>query len=163
MSLQRAREVDNLLYQEVHIHRGQCQLHITLAVKFPHPRNRCRHIIDGALDHLKTIPAVRAHVRLRLQQRFSIERYRRQRVVDIVRNAARHLAERAQPLLLHHGLLALAQVVVSLLQFSVQLRLLGRQCNMLAQLPQKLAIPAAKAVRLLAGDGKDAEHRLLSQ
>ncbi len=59
-------------------------------------------------------------------------------------NAARHLAQRAQPLLLHHGLLGLAQIVVRLLQGAVQLRLLRGQCDVRAQLAEELAFAAGE-------------------
>src|SRR5689334_14812457 len=72
-------------------------------------------------------------------------------------DAARHLAERAQPLLLHHRLLRLAQIVVSPLQGFVELRLVGGECDMLAQLPKKLALAAAEAPRLEARRDEDTE------
>ena len=49
-----------------------------------------------------------------------------------MRNAAGHLAQRAQPFLLHHGLLRLAQVVVSLMQGLIKLGLMRGQRDMLA-------------------------------
>ena len=55
---------------------------------------------------------------LGLEQRLGVQRHRRDRVVDVVRDAARHLPERAQALLLHHGLAALAQIVIGFLQRS---------------------------------------------
>ena len=85
-----------------------------------------------------------AEVRLAFQQRFGIQRHRRNRVVDVVRDAARHLAERAQPLLLHHGVLGLLQIVVGLLQRAVELRLVRGQRDVLAELPQEFAFPAAE-------------------
>ena len=86
-----------------------------------------------------------------LQQRFGVERHRRNGVVDVVRDAAGHLAQGAQALLLHDGLLGLAQIVVGLLQGAVELRLMGGQRDVLAQLAQKLAFAAAEAVRLAGG------------
>ena len=63
-----------------------------------------------------------------------------------MRDAARHLAERAQALLLHDLLLRLAQVVVGLLQGAVQLRLVRGQRGVLAGLAQELAFAAAEGV-----------------
>ena len=71
-------------------------------------------------------------MRLLLQERFRIERHGRKRVVDIVGNAARHLPQGAQPLLLQHGLLGLAQVVVRLLQGGIELRLMRGQRDLFA-------------------------------
>ena len=71
--------------------------------------------------------------------RFDVDRHRRDRIVDVVRDAAGHLPERAQPLLLEHGLLRAVQVFVGLLQRGVQLRLVGRQRHVIAELAQELA------------------------
>jgi hypothetical protein len=57
-------------------------------------------------------------------------------------DAARHLADRAQPLLFEHGLLGLAQIIIGLLEAVVQLRLIRSKPDMLAELPQELAIGA---------------------
>src|SRR5204863_9269684 len=83
---------------------------------------------------------------LALEQRLGVESDRRDGIVDVVRNAARHLAERAQALLLRHRLLRLAQVVVGALQRAVQLGLMGRERDVLAQLPQELTLGAAEGV-----------------
>ncbi len=73
-------------------------------------------------------------------------------------DAAGHLTERSQPLLLHHGLLGLAQVIVGLLQRAVQFGLLRRQRHMGAELPQELAVTAAEGFWQPACDHQDAEH-----
>ena len=78
-------------------------------------------------------------------------------------DTAGHLAQRAQPLLLHHGLLRLAQVVISLLQSGANLRLVGRQRNVLAQLPEKLAVSAAEAIRFAARGDENSEHLAFHQ
>src|SRR2546430_10932056 len=91
-----------------------------------------------------------AQARLALQQRLGVQSRRGDRVVDVVRDAARHLAQRPQPLLLHDRLLRLAQIVVGALQLPVQLRLMRRQRHMLTQLPEELAISAAEGVGFAA-------------
>ena len=80
-----------------------------------------------------------------LEQRLGVERDRRDGVVDVVRDAARHLAERAQALLLHHRLLALPQLVVRLLQRRVELRLMSGERHVVAQLAQELTLVAGEA------------------
>ena len=52
----------------------------------------------------------------RFRAGFGVESHGRNGVVDVVRDAAGHLAQRAQPLLLHDRLLGLAQIVIGLLQ-----------------------------------------------
>jgi hypothetical protein len=79
-----------------------------------------------------------------------------------MRNATRHLPQGTQALLLHHRELRLAQVVVGSLQVAVDPRLIHGQCNMLAQLAQKLAIAAAEAVGLRAGREQHAKYLLLA-
>ena len=67
-----------------------------------------------------------------------------------MRDAARHLAERAQALLLHDLLLRGAQVVVGALQRAVQLRLVRGERGVLAGLAQEFALAAAEGVRACA-------------
>ena len=73
-------------------------------------------------------------------------------------DAAGHLAERAQPLLLHDCALAHLQVVVGLLERVVQLRLVGGERNVIAQLPQELAFCAAERVGRVPRDHQYAKH-----
>ena len=61
-----------------------------------------------------------------------------------MRDAACHLTQRPQPFLLHHRLLRLPQVVISLLQRRVKLRVMRRQRDVFAQLLDKLALTAAE-------------------
>ena len=106
----RAGEVEDLPDQRVEVHGRQRQLRLALAIELAHARNGLRDVVDGALDGLEYSRAAVAQARLALEQRFGVQRHRRDGVVDVVRDAARHLPERAQPLLLHDGLLGLAQV-----------------------------------------------------
>ena len=79
-------------------------------------------VVDGAPDGRQAAAPGLGELRL-LEQQLGIQRHGRDGVVDVVRNAAGHLAQRAQALGLQHGLLALAQVVVGTLQGAVELRL----------------------------------------
>src|SRR4029079_15775241 len=91
-----------------------------------------------------------AEIRLHFKQYFGVERYRRDRVVDVVGDAAGHLPQRAQAFLLHHGLLRLAKVVVGLLERGVNLRLMGGEGDVFTELAQKFAVATRKTVGLPA-------------
>jgi hypothetical protein len=73
-------------------------------------------------------------------------------------NAAGHLAKDAQTFLLHYPLLRLAQIVVRLLQRGAEFHLMRGQRDMFAQLPQKFAFSAAKAVMFSASGDKHPEN-----
>jgi hypothetical protein len=105
MSCQRARQVDHLLHQLVQPHRRQRQLRLALAVEILHARHGVRDVLDGALDGFEVVARPGAQAGLLLQQRLGVEGDGRQRVVDVVGDAARHLAQCAQAFLLHHRLL----------------------------------------------------------
>ena len=78
-------------------------------------------------------------------------------------DAARHLAEGTQPLLLEDGLLGLAELVVGLLEGSVELRLVGGERDVLAELLEKLAFAAAEGVRRGPRGQKNAEDPAFDQ
>ena len=61
-------------------------------------------------------------------------------------DAARHLPERPQPFLLHHGVLTQPQIVVRLLQSAVEPRLMACQGDVLAELSQEFALAAAEGL-----------------
>src|SRR5882672_8729973 len=159
----RARQVHDLLHDGVHVHWKQRHLRFTLAIELAHACDGLRYIINGTLDGFELAAGAWTQAGLLLQERFGVKRHRRNCIVDIVRDTARHLAEGQQTLLLHHRLLRLTQVFVRLLQSAVELRLMGCQGDVLARLPQKLAFATAEAVRLLAGSDEDAEHLALDQ
>src|SRR5438105_322722 len=77
------------------------------------------------------------------------------------RVATRHLPECPPPLLLHHRLLRLTQVLVRPLQSGVEPHLTRGECQVLAQLTEELAIGARKASRLAPGCDHDAEDPVL--
>ena len=64
---------------------------------------------------LQIVPGIPAKVRRRGQQQFGIGDNRRQRVVDVMRHAAGHLAQGAKAFLLHDHLLGAAQFIVGFL------------------------------------------------
>jgi hypothetical protein len=76
-------------------------------------------------------------------------------------DAARHLAERAQALLLHDLLLGGAQIVVSLLQGAVELDLVGCERGVLAHLAQEFALAAAERLGAAPGRDQHTEHLAL--
>ena len=117
MSLQRARvRSSTSCTQLVEVDRRELQLRLALAIELAHARHRLRDVVDRALDDLEMLAARVAEAGFALQQRFGVQRHRRNRVVDVVRDAARHLPQRAQPLLLHAPPAASPQIVVGLAQ-----------------------------------------------
>ena len=157
----RLRQVEYLLHHLVYVHRRKFELLLALAVELAHPGHRLRDVLDRALDRLQIAAGPVAQVRFRFQQRLGVQRHGRKGVVDVVRDAARHLPQRPQPLLLHHHLLCLAQVVVGLLQRTVELRLMGGERHVLAQLPQELTLGAGKTVRPAPRGNQHAEDAAL--
>src|ERR1700678_4375980 len=89
----------------IELHPLERELRLALPVEFAHAGDGSRHILDSALDRDQITACTLAEVRLPLQERFRIERYRRNGVVDVVSDAARHLTQGPKPLLLHHGVL----------------------------------------------------------
>ncbi len=61
-------------------------------------------------------------------------------------DATGHLPQGPQSFLLQNRLLRLAQIIVCPLQGNVSLRLVSSQCDLLSQLAQELAVPAAEAL-----------------
>ena len=150
-----AREVDDLVDEAITLDARQHQLGLARPVELAHARDRLRHVLDRGSNGAEIFARVLAQPWLALEQRLGVESDRRDGIVDVVRNAARHLAERAQALLLHHRLLRLAQVVVGALQRAVQLGLMGRERDVLAQLPQELTLGAAEG---LGGAARRNQH-----
>ncbi len=73
-------------------------------------------------------------------------------------DAAGHLSQRAQALLLEHGLLGLPQVFVCALQRCVQIRLACGESHVFAQLAQEFAFAAAEAVGFATCGHEHAQH-----
>ena len=144
----RSREVDDLLEHAIARHPRQHHLSLARSIELAHARDGLGDVLDGGLNGDQAAARPLTQTRLALQQRLGVQRRRGDRVVDIVRDTARHLPQRPQALLLHDRLLRLAQIVVGALQLPVQLCLMRRQRDMLTQLPQELAIGAAEAVGL---------------
>ncbi len=78
-------------------------MRLPLAIKLLHARDGLRHVLDRALDRFEILAGPLAQARFAFEQRLGVKRDRRNGVVDVVGNAAGHLAERAQTLLLHDG------------------------------------------------------------
>ena len=122
-----------------------------------------RNVLDRATYRLQITAALIGQTGLALEQRLRVQRDRRDRVVDVVSDAARHLSEHAQSLLLHHGLLRPAQLLVRFLERPVKLRLMRGQRDMLAQLAQELAFAAAEGRRLATRCDQHTEDATLAQ
>jgi hypothetical protein len=152
-----------LFDEAIEVHRRQRELRLARTIELAHPAHRLRDVVDCALDGREITAGALTEVRFPLQQGFDVQRYRRKRIVDVVRDAARHLSEGPQPLLLQDSLLALTQVVVGLLQAAVERRLMGGQAHVAAQLPQKLAVAAGKTICLPACGHQQSGHLALGQ
>ena len=164
MSLQRARVRSTTCSTSRLRSTGTSEaLRLARAIELAHARDRLRDVVDGALDGLELLAPALAQSRFAFQQRFGVQRHGRDGVVDVVRDAAGHLPQRAQPLLLHHLLLGLAQVVVGLLQGAVELRLVRGQRGVFAGLAQEFALAAAEGVGVAARADQHAEHLALDQ
>src|SRR5271170_304744 len=77
-------------------------------------------------------------------------------------DAAGHLAQGPQSLLLHNGVLRLAQVVIGLLQSSIELGLVTGQGYVFAQLPEKLALRAAEGMSRASSAHQHAKDLVLN-
>ena len=115
-------------------------------------------IADGPLRGFEIGACAGAEIRFPLEQRFRVERHRGERIVDVVSDAARHLPEHAQSLLLHDGLLCPPQIVISLFERGIDVRLARRHRYVLTQLPEKLAVAAAETIDLAARHDDNAEN-----
>src|SRR5579871_3811636 len=129
-----------------------------MPIELPHARDRLRNVVDGALNDLQKSASLRTQALLALQERICVERHRRYRVVDVMRDPARHLSERTESLLLHHSLLRLLQVLVCALQGGMSLGLMARQRDMLAQLTQEFTFAAGEAVGLATSSDQYAKY-----
>ena len=105
----RVGELDGLLNRAVEIDSRERELRLALTIELAHAGDGARHVLDGPLDRGEIAARPLAQILLTLQQRLGIERDWRDRVVDVVRDAAGHLAQSAQALLLQHCGLRAAQ------------------------------------------------------
>ena len=153
----RLRELEHSADDAIELDLRQRRMTFLRAIELAHAAHGPRHIVNRCLNRRQVRACALAQCGLPLEQRLGVERDRRYRVVDVMRDAARHLSQRAQAFLLHHGLLALAQILVGQLQRVIQLRLVGSQRDVLAQLPQELTVATAEGLRLTARSHEDAE------
>ncbi len=158
-----ASEIDDLGYEAVEVERIQAELGFAMAVKFAHAADRLGDVVHGALDGAQVIPGAGTEVGLRIEERLGVERDRRDGVVDVVGDAAGHLAERAKPFLLQDRLLALTKIIVGLLQGAVELGLVRCQRDVFAELFEELAFAAAETFFLAAGHDEDAEDLVFDE
>ena len=157
----RPRQFHDLPNGAIQLDPLERQLGFALAIEFAHARHGPGHILDGTLNGGQVAARALAEIRFALEQRFGVQRNRRNRVVDVVGDTAGHLPERPQSLLLHDGVLALPQVVVRLLQGAVQPRLMAGQGDVLAELPQELALAAAEGLLMAARAYQHPEYLVL--
>ena len=164
MSCQRARvSSTTCCTRSLSLHGRQHHLRFALPIELAHARHRGRDIGDGALDDLQLSAPGGTQVRFALEQRIRVQRDRRDRVVDVVRDAARHLPERAQAFLLHGRGLRVAQVFIRGLQRAVELGVLRGERHVFAQLREELALGRAEAVRRVARRDQHAENLALDE
>ena len=152
-----------MFHELIQIDVRQLVLRLVGAIELAHTPHCLRNIFDGALNGAQVLAGAGAETDFLFQQRFGVEGHRRNRIVDVMRHTAGHLAERAQALLLHGRLLALAQIVVGLLQVRVQLQLMRRQRDVFAQLPQEFAFRRTETIDLPARGDEHAEHFVFRQ
>jgi hypothetical protein len=156
-----ARQLDHLRDDRIQVDLRQRRLAILRPVELTHALHGLADVGDRAPDDVQIAARAIRQAAFVFQQRIRVQRDGRDRVVDVVRDTARHLAERAQAFLLHHCLLALPQVVVRLLQSRVELRLMCGERDVIAQLSQELAFVAGERSRFLASDDQHTEHGAL--
>ena len=157
------RERKHLLRQLVQGGRRKRHVRLAPAVELPHPGDGRRHVLDGALDRLQRLARRGTEVRLALEQELGVDRGGADGVVDVVGNAARHLPQGAQALVLQRRQLALPQVVIGPLQGTVDLCLVRGQGHVLAQLPEELAVRAAERLGFPPRGHQGAEYLALQQ
>ncbi len=156
------RQVCNLSQQRTQVEGGQRQFKVARPVELPHAPHGARDIVYCPSDDFEIFARLRVQRPITFQKRLRVQGCRRERVVDVMRDPARHLAKRSQTLLLEDHLLGLAQVIISLLQGRMQLRLAHREGEMAAELAQKLAVRAGETVRFVAR-GQDYPEQLAVQ
>src|ERR1700756_1266160 len=130
----RPGQLDDMLDHTVELHTSEGRMLFARPVEFPQARHSFSHVLDSTPYDGEVIARPLTQVRLALKERLRIHRHRRYRIVDIVGDAAGHLAERPETLILHGGLLSLPQVVVRSLQRAVELRVMGGKSDVFAQL-----------------------------
>src|SRR5580698_10468597 len=86
-----SREFLDLRHGLVEIDGARLCLYITLAIKFAHAGDGFRNVARRLLDRVQVAAAALAQTGFLFEHRVRIEHDRRDRIVDVVRNAARHL------------------------------------------------------------------------
>ena len=157
----RAGEFDDLLGQLVEVDRQQRLVLLAFPVEVAHPRDDVGDVVAGGFDVVQISVGGLTEVLLVPEEQFREPRHGGEGVVDVVGNAAGHLSQGTKTLVLHDGLLGLAEFVVSALQLRVQSGLMRGQRDVFAERAQKFAFADAEAVGLGAGGDEDPEKILL--
>ena len=141
----RAGEFDDFVNGLVDVNGGQFAGVLVAAIEFPHAGDDVLDISGGLADRVQLALMLLRQVRKGHEQQFGVGGDGAHGVIDVVNDAAGHLAQSAQALLLHDGLLGAAEFVVGLLSA------FGR------------AHPVVKALAfLLGGEDLDLEGLLLA-
>ncbi len=161
----RTGHVHDLHHERIGLHHqhGIRLVFVALAVKFTQPGHDVRDILAGGPDVMQMPLGILAHAGLGLDDQIRETDHGRQRVVDVMGDAAGHLAERLEAFLLHDDLLRLAQFVEGFLQLFMQLRLMRGQRDVLAQRAEKFTFAGGEGVRLVARGDEHAEQFALDQ
>ena len=131
---------------------------VARAVKLTQSRHDLRDVQTGGPDVVQVRLVVCGQSGFAVPDQVGTNDDGRERVVDVVRHATGHLAERLEPFLLHGGLLRLAQLVVGLVQILIHLRLAHRQRHVRGQAVDELAFGGEEAVDLAPHEHQQAKH-----
>src|SRR5207302_5470583 len=95
----RAGQLNDLLGELVELDGQEGLALLAVAVEGPHARDDVGDVVAGGLDVMQILAGGFGEI-LPPQQQFGEARYGREGVVDVVSNAAGHLAQGAEPLVL---------------------------------------------------------------
>ena len=154
----RLRELEHLVDGAVNVEPGERARELARPVELAHALDGAGDIVDRAPHRDQAAAAGFGDLRFLAEQQLRVQRHGRNGVVDVMRDAARHFAERAQTFGLHHGLLAVTQILIGALQCAVQLRLVRRQCHVRAELFEKFAISTGEGFLLAAHGDQHSEN-----
>ena len=94
------KRLHNLLHEDVETHRLQRFLVVARAVKFPQPRHDVRDVLARGANVFEIFLAAGIEAEIPVHDHVGKSDHGRKGVVDVVRNAAGHLAECLEPFLL---------------------------------------------------------------
>ena len=143
---------------EIQLLQGFCR--VATAIELAQARDDMGNVFAGGADVLEVLLSGGTQAVLCAQHQVGKSDHRGEGVVDVMRDAAGHLAQRLETFLLHGGLLGLAQLVVGLLKFAVKPRLMRGERDVFAQHAEELTFPAAEAI-VLSPRGKHDSKRFV--